>query len=903
MIVAVMTTALAGTVKAESYTITFNSQGQGDGTSVSTSTDCSTIVSAGESYLSGKVAQATYVYHSGQFGLKLGKSGSAGSIKLNLANSVTPTSIVVSAKRYRSDKPVTLSVNGSTAQDLTTNFSDYTYNINEEISYIQLNSSNYSWIKSITINYSSGGTPTPSITVAPTTIEVPAEGKEGTIEVTYNNITEVVSDIMFCDADGNETTYDWIYAETNDDNNVDYSIETNEGEARTAYLKVWAYDDEENEVYSDLITITQAAAPVIYSTIPDLFEAATSTATDVTINFGGWVVSAVKGDNAYLTDNQGHGLIIYASNHGFQVNDVLTGTVSCKLITYKGSAELTNLTSSTTGLSVANTGSITEQNIPISELGGVNTGALVAYESLTYNGTALVDDNNNAIKPYNTLYSHTFENGKQYNVKGIYLQYNTTKEILPRSANDVEEIETPVESHTLTIANPDNVTITATYDTDEILVNGNSAEVEEETEVTLFLNIAEGYVFDGLTITGAEGQTVTPVPVSGYENVYTFTMPAYDVTVSATVVEYVAPSGSDYVRITSLDQLVNGAKVIIAARYDEEHTNGYYAMPNTTSGKPDGVAFTSVTLDGNETLPTTISNVEDSYYWTVNVTSDGYTFMNANNQMIGYTSSTNFATGGDNTEWTITCETAKKTAMVAEYTGFVIRNGNTNTRAFAFNGTAFGAYATTNMSAPGYNFYLDFFVVAPETEEVSVSDLKYSTYASDKALDFTGSSIKAFYPTVDGTTLIFHEITKVPADTGVLLYSANGAVTEDILVCTGETDAVENNVFVRGTGASVTYNDATQEYIYVLSKPQDDNLGFYKANNNRVATNRAYIQVPAELSGAKSFTINLEDDPTGIINLNDNVNANEGAIYNLAGQRLGKMQKGINIINGKKVLK
>ena len=28
----------------------------------------------------------------------------------------------------------------------------------------------------------------------------------------------------------------------------------------------------------------------------------------------------------------------------------------------------------------------------------------------------------------------------------------------------------------------------------------------------------------------------------------------------------------------------------------------------------------------------------------------------------------------------------------------------------------------------------------------------------------------------------------------------------------------------------------------------------------------------------------------------------EGAVYNLAGQRLQKMQKGINIVNGKKIL-
>ena len=34
-----------------------------------------------------------------------------------------------------------------------------------------------------------------------------------------------------------------------------------------------------------------------------------------------------------------------------------------------------------------------------------------------------------------------------------------------------------------------------------------------------------------------------------------------------------------------------------------------------------------------------------------------------------------------------------------------------------------------------------------------------------------------------------------------------------------------------------------------------------------------------------------------------NVNVNEGTIYNLSGQRLNKVQKGVNIINGKKVLK
>ena len=39
----------------------------------------------------------------------------------------------------------------------------------------------------------------------------------------------------------------------------------------------------------------------------------------------------------------------------------------------------------------------------------------------------------------------------------------------------------------------------------------------------------------------------------------------------------------------------------------------------------------------------------------------------------------------------------------------------------------------------------------------------------------------------------------------------------------------------------------------------------------------------------------------GISNLNLNANLNE-AIYNLAGQRMQKLQKGINIIKGKKIV-
>ena len=114
--------------------------------------------------------------------------------------------------------------------------------------------------------YEEGGGPAPeaSIIVAPASVSATAEETTGTLTVTYENISEIVAEVYFCDVNGEAATYDWIDAEINASNNVEYMIDANEGDARTAYLKVYALDDEANNVYSNLVTITQAAyvAPI-----------------------------------------------------------------------------------------------------------------------------------------------------------------------------------------------------------------------------------------------------------------------------------------------------------------------------------------------------------------------------------------------------------------------------------------------------------------------------------------------------------------------------------------------------------------------------------------------------------------------------------------------------------------
>ena len=100
---------------------------------------------------------------------------------------------------------------------------------------------------------------TPSIVISEEEISLDAAEHEGTISVTYKNVDTDAVEIKFCDANGADATYDWIAADFNPDKNIEYQISANTGDERTAYLKVYGLDAEAGDVYSNVVTITQAA--------------------------------------------------------------------------------------------------------------------------------------------------------------------------------------------------------------------------------------------------------------------------------------------------------------------------------------------------------------------------------------------------------------------------------------------------------------------------------------------------------------------------------------------------------------------------------------------------------------------------------------------------------------------
>ena len=216
------------------------------------------------------------------------------------------------------------------------------------------------------------------------------------------------------------------------------------------------------------------------------------------------------------------------------------------------------------------------------------------------------------------------------------------------------------------------------------------------------------------------------------------------------------PGTGEYVRITDLSQLVAGSYVVFAARFDGNAAD-YYAMSNASSGKPSGVPFTSTISESYEILPASITDEESNYYWIVGVTANGYTFTNAAGELIGYTTSTNFATGGDNTEWSIEFGTAGEAAMVPNYSGFLVTHVNNDVRHFALNSNHnFGPYHSNNFNNSGYNFYLDLFVktegITPPTPTVATPTFtpEAGTYIGEQTVSIACATAGAtiYYSTI-----------------------------------------------------------------------------------------------------------------------------------------------------------
>lgn len=394
----------------------------------------------------------------------------------------------------------------------------------------------------------------------------------------------------------------------------------------------------------------------------------------------------------------------------------------------------------------------------------------------------------------------------------------------------------------------------------------------------------EGEVFDptGLVVTATYEDESTEVVTSRVEwtfNPETLTLGTNEVKATATYGEMTA---SKTVTVT-----VTEAPKVVGIDLTKD---------NTTTANENKLEWLGeiVTVTANKADATTNAN---NYYPGNGKTSTRFyrnstlTFTPAPFVVLGeitYEATTpNFANAMVNSTWTNA--TAKADGMIVTITptdgskpvyAKIYKDENTGGNSFSIN------YSLANETS---------LTLAAKSDEGSY----YATFSSASACEFAGADV--FTVNVEGENIVLTEVVskQVPANTGVLLKSAQNIVTATRLE---SAPAIEGTNLLKPASEKMTEGFKFYKLAYD-NYTEKTGLGFYwgaaEGGAFTVKPGLAYLAVPqAQAANVKGFS--FDGTQTGINGVE--ATTAKGAIYNLNGQRVEKAQRGIYIQNGKKFI-
>lgn len=394
----------------------------------------------------------------------------------------------------------------------------------------------------------------------------------------------------------------------------------------------------------------------------------------------------------------------------------------------------------------------------------------------------------------------------------------------------------------------------------------------------------EGEVFDptGLVVTATYEDESTEVVTSRVEwtfNPETLTLGTNEVKATATYGEMTA---SKTVTVT-----VTEAPKVVGIDLTKD---------NTTTANENKLEWLGeiVTVTANKADATTNAN---NYYPGNGKTSTRFyrnstlTFTPAPFVVLGeitYEATTpNFANAMVNSTWTNA--TAKADGMIVTITptdgskpvyAKIYKDENTGGNSFSIN------YSLANETS---------LTLAAKSDEGSY----YATFSSASACEFAGADV--FTVNVEGENIVLTEVVskQVPANTGVLLKSAQNIVTATRLE---SAPAIEGTNLLKPASEKMTEGFKFYKLAYD-NYTEKTGLGFYwgaaEGGAFTVKPGLAYLAVPqAQAANVKGFS--FDGTQTGINGVE--ATTAKGAIYNLNGQRVEKAQHGIYIQNGKKFI-
>lgn len=226
---------------------------------------------------------------------------------------------------------------------------------------------------------------------------------------------------------------------------------------------------------------------------------------------------------------------------------------------------------------------------------------------------------------------------------------------------------------------------------------------------------------------------------------------------------------------------------------------------------------------------------------------------------------------------------------------------NTNDKKF-HNGTTAQIYYTSNNNTCAFAFEEAPQLNKIKTTALTVDDVtaNIATYSSPFPVVLP-KEVDAYIAVSTGETIVLKKITgALPKNTGVIL-SAEEAKDYIPTACTTEEVASidANNKLVASTGNAI---DASTR-AYVLVKTTDGKAVFKILSSNTEDRALAQYKAYLNLTGiqAAKLSISFNDNVTAISNATL-AQEKTSSIYDLSGRKSNKLQKGIYIVNGKKII-
>lgn len=197
---------------------------------------------------------------------------------------------------------------------------------------------------------------------------------------------------------------------------------------------------------------------------------------------------------------------------------------------------------------------------------------------------------------------------------------------------------------------------------------------------------------------------------------------------------------------------------------------------------------------------------------------------------------------------------------------------------------------------------------APTSVEVTIGETGYATLYYSKLALTVPEGVKGYTCNLAGGSFkmkeVFTEGKIIPAGTGVLLNGNPGIYTFNV---SSEAGTLVADNWLKGSDEKATTEGGERYYMLSLdANNTEGSVGFYwGAANGGAFTNdahKAYLCVKPGVAGAKTC-YRFDGQTTAIDGTRaDKPTAADGAVYNLAGQRVDRSYKGVVIKNGKKYI-